>query len=251
MKSLTTDDAKAFFAKASLPNGAAYLSFRTAITDSDNVPQDTKAFYELLRLTSLGSPGNDMFVRLANESLGTKLNEIPMPVAEGNHWQWAMATGDLPDALLPKAMTDGIPREALLVGYYEALDEIGLLTKAVPASPAPPPPGVDGGAPDGGGAKGDGGVGGSDDAGSDTDAGSNDTDAGVDDGTGSGSGGHGSRPPEEGDNSSEDGDAGAPQSFGAAKKSGCSATGSRPEGAGYFALAFIGLGAMLRRRKKS
>jgi MYXO-CTERM domain-containing protein len=270
INSLTTIDAKGFFAHTTLPENVLYTSFRTVVSDPDsNLTIEAKPFYELLKLTSLGAPGNDMFVRLAGQSLGGSLggHEILLPVAEGNHFQWALASGDVPDVVLPAKMADKIPRDALLLGYYAALDEVGLLTKPVPASPVtptspgtpppaqdggstvPPLPGHDASAPpppaDGGTSNPPGGDSGSPSSSGGTSSGSSSGSHG-----GSSSGSHGGSSSSSSGGEDDEDDAGT-QSFGGKKKSGCSATGGGDSSGTPGALAALALASLVRRRRKS
>jgi len=50
-----------------------------------------------------------------------------MRVADGNHWQWALTSSDVPENLMPASMFSGIPRESLVVAQYEALAELGIV----------------------------------------------------------------------------------------------------------------------------
>jgi hypothetical protein len=132
IRSLTTGDAARFWDEraGALPQNILYLSFRSVVSRrTQNLPLSNALFFDLLRLSSRKSPHNDMQVRLANQSLGGPVAplEVVSPVAEGNHWQWELGPGDLPETAMPRAMMDRIPRAALLAGYYGALAELGLL----------------------------------------------------------------------------------------------------------------------------
>lgn len=130
--SLTTKEASAFWTDygTSLPTDILYTSFRSVISDtSANLPLSNKLFHSLLERAGGDIPYNDMQVRLENQSLGGPVGgvEIVMPVAEGNHWQWELATGAVNEATMPADMTDRIPHRALLTAYVQALYEVGLL----------------------------------------------------------------------------------------------------------------------------
>jgi hypothetical protein len=70
-----------------------------------------------------------MQVRLSNHALGGRLadHEVVMPAAEGNHWQWVMTAGQVPELLMPADMIDRVPQTALAVAYAQTLFEIGLV----------------------------------------------------------------------------------------------------------------------------
>ena len=50
-----------------------------------------------------------------------------LPVAEGNHWQWELATGAVGEAVMPAHMTDRIPHRELMLSYAQLLFELDLL----------------------------------------------------------------------------------------------------------------------------
>ena len=77
-------------------------------------------------------PWNDMQVRLVDQRFGGPVSEVevPSPVAEGNHWQWALEDHQVPDHIMDDEMFEGFPRGALLLAHYAALAEIGLLAPA-------------------------------------------------------------------------------------------------------------------------
>lgn len=130
--SLTTGVASQFWAERGdeLPRTTLYYSFRSIVTDEDaNLPPSNALFFALLERAGESAPHNDMQVRLENQSYGGPIadREIVGPAAEGNHWQWELATGAVPAAVMPPDMTDRIPHRELLVAYFEALAEVGLL----------------------------------------------------------------------------------------------------------------------------
>lgn len=128
--SLSTAEANAFWSQraSELPQHALYYSFRTAISDaSANLPSSNRLFHALLERAGERRPYNDMQVRLDNQILGGPVAdlEVMSPVAEGNHWQWELATGAVPESTMPADMTERIPHRELLVGYYQTLVELG------------------------------------------------------------------------------------------------------------------------------
>lgn len=113
-----------------VPRTPFYANFRAIITDpQQNLPPSNALFYRVINQLEPDDPYNDMQVRLVSQSMGGPLAdyETPAPVAEGNHWQWALVPGDLPNAVLPNAMLETIPHSALLLAYYATFAEIGLL----------------------------------------------------------------------------------------------------------------------------
>jgi hypothetical protein len=68
-------------------------------------------------------------VRLENQALGGPLAGVEAVgrVAEGNHWQWPLVTGNVEEAIMPAEMTDRIPHAAQAAGLFETLNDIGLL----------------------------------------------------------------------------------------------------------------------------
>jgi len=66
---------------------------------------------------------------LVNQPLGRGVapTETVMRVADGNHWQWALTSSDVPENLMPASMFSGIPRESRVVAQYEALAELGIV----------------------------------------------------------------------------------------------------------------------------
>jgi hypothetical protein len=132
IRSLTIEGGSGFYRDRAgeLPRHVLYLSFRSVISDRNrNLPPSNALFYDLLRRAGDTEPHNDMQVLLTNQSLGGPIAdlEIRSAVAEGNHWQWELVTGAVPENVMPAEMTDRIPQRALLVGYYQALAEVGLL----------------------------------------------------------------------------------------------------------------------------
>jgi len=133
--SLTTSAAADFWRDQApaLPRHVMYLSFRSVVSDRDaNLPNSNALSFDLLRNAGGTSPWNDMQVRLANQRIGGPVQDLEVvePVAEGNHWQWELATGAVPENVMPADMTERIPHEALLVAHYQALAEVGLLYAA-------------------------------------------------------------------------------------------------------------------------
>jgi hypothetical protein len=47
------------------------------------------------------------------------------PLAEGNHWRWELATGAVPEETMPAEMTERTPHREILVGYCQAVIELG------------------------------------------------------------------------------------------------------------------------------
>jgi hypothetical protein len=133
LRSLTTGGTDQFWAThgAKLPRDAAYLTFRSVISDEKaTLPQSNWLSYQVLFRASSRSPWNDMQVRLENQPLGRNVasSEVVLRVADGNHWQWALTAEDVPERLMPARMFEGIPREAMVVAQYETLAEIGVVT---------------------------------------------------------------------------------------------------------------------------
>ena len=113
-----------------LPTSVLYTSFRSVVSNSKkNLPSSNILFYHLLRRAGKENPHNDMQVRLSNQSMGgpVREREVVMPVAEGNHWQWELATGALQPSLMPPEMTERIPHRELMASYAQLLFELGLL----------------------------------------------------------------------------------------------------------------------------
>jgi hypothetical protein len=132
LRSLTTAAAQTFWTEhgASLPGDAVYLTFRSVIVDeTQELPQSNWLSYQVIARSSPAAPWNDMQVRLVNHPLGGDVaaTEIVMPVANGNHWQWALTSTDVPERLMPSRMFAGVPREAMVAAQYEALAEVGLM----------------------------------------------------------------------------------------------------------------------------
>jgi pimeloyl-ACP methyl ester carboxylesterase len=132
--SLSTKAADAFWQSAErggkLPVDVLYLSFTSIITDEDeNLPLSNKLFFDLLERAGGKKPYNDMQVRLDNQRLRAPASAVTvsLPVAEGNHWQWELAPGAVPEATMPREMADRIPHRELMVALYQALHEIGVV----------------------------------------------------------------------------------------------------------------------------
>lgn len=132
VRSLGTSYSQEFWARNAerIPRTPLYAAFRSIITKRTNLPKSNEFLYELTRELKPRDPYNDMQVRLASQSLGGSLGlyEVLGPVAEGNHWQWALVPDDVPDALMPRSMTEPIPHSELLLAYYTTFAEAGLLT---------------------------------------------------------------------------------------------------------------------------
>lgn len=132
LRSLTTGAADASWISngSSLPKDVAYLTFRSVIADEKtSLPSSNWLAYQAISRTSSRAPWNDMQVRLVNQPLGGGVapTETVMRVADGNHWQWALTSSDVPENLMPASMFSGIPRESLVVAQYEALAELGIV----------------------------------------------------------------------------------------------------------------------------
>ncbi len=132
VESLGTSRARDFWTEHGddLPRSTLYYSFRSVISQPDaNLPSSNALFFSMLEQVGGQIPYNDMQVRLDNQSYGGPIAdlEIEGPVAEGNHWQWELTSGALPEAVMPASMTDRIPHRALMVAYFQTLAEVGLL----------------------------------------------------------------------------------------------------------------------------
>lgn len=135
IRSLGTTYADEFWARDAkqVPRTPLYASFRAIITDPGrNLPTSNSPLYAFINTLKPHNPYNDMQVRLSSQQLGGSLTsyEVLGPVAEGNHWQWALVPGDVPDMAMPRRMTQGIPHSELLLAYYATFAEIGLLGPA-------------------------------------------------------------------------------------------------------------------------
>jgi hypothetical protein len=131
-RSLTTGGSRTFWDERGdeLPSATLYTTFRSVITDvRANLPISNGALYATLAVAGGTDPYNDMQVRLSNHALAGPLvdREVVMPAAEGNHWQWVMTAGQVPELLMPPDMVERIPQPALAVAYVQALFEVGLL----------------------------------------------------------------------------------------------------------------------------
>jgi hypothetical protein len=54
-------------------------------------------------------------------------SEVLSPVAEGNHWQWVLADGAVPQQLMAPHMTQRMPHRELLLSYFQALLDSGVI----------------------------------------------------------------------------------------------------------------------------
>jgi pimeloyl-ACP methyl ester carboxylesterase len=131
LRSLGTLETAQFWRErgAQLPTSTLYLSFRSFIGDlARDLPPSNAWSYMLLAAVDPTRADNDMQVRLVNQPLGGPLADVEVvaPAAEGNHWQWELTSDDLAEALEPRAMAERMPHEALLLGYYQTLHELGL-----------------------------------------------------------------------------------------------------------------------------
>lgn len=132
LQSLTLASADAFWAQRGnqLPSHALYTSFASIITDEDrNLPTSNLAFFALLERAGDTVPYNDMQVRLPSQRLRAPIDtlEVRLPVAEGNHWQWALTPGAVAEAIMPREMAERIPQAELLAGYFQALHDVGIV----------------------------------------------------------------------------------------------------------------------------
>ena len=132
IKSLTTAVSQKFWEDRSseLPKNTLYMSFRTAITrELANLPPSNALFHALLERAGDSIPYNDMQVLVQNQSLGGDIAdlEVTSPIFEGNHWQWVLYDGAVPDTIMARDMTERTPHRSLLVAYYQTLNDVGLL----------------------------------------------------------------------------------------------------------------------------
>jgi hypothetical protein len=113
-----------------LPRDVLYVTLRgIALYPELNVPTSNRLFFRHLRgVDGMVEPYNDMQARLSAQLLGGSVaqTEVLAKVLEGNHYQWGLARGDVSSWVMPPEMADRIPRAAHLLGYYQALHEIGL-----------------------------------------------------------------------------------------------------------------------------
>jgi hypothetical protein len=74
-----------------------------------------------------------------NQRLAGPLAEkqILLPVAEGNHWQWELVSGDVPTTVMPEAMASRMPQVALFLALYDTLHELGRFCAVPVKSPSP------------------------------------------------------------------------------------------------------------------
>jgi cysteine-rich repeat protein len=131
LKSLTTEAADTFWREREneLPKNTLYTSFRCAITDPhSNLPDTNKGFFVLLKNQQADHMGNDMQVRLFNQSLKGAIadREVMLPAAEGNHWQWELNPGAVAENVMPEEMVTRTPQPELFLAYFETLHDIGL-----------------------------------------------------------------------------------------------------------------------------
>lgn len=132
--SLTTHKADQFWAThgARLPKSTLYVSFRSVISKPDlNLPRSNGLFYALLGRVTPYRPWNDMQVRLENQSFGGPLSSVEVVgrVAEGNHWQWQLADGAVPPAVMDPDMTRRTPDVDMLLAHYQALQDAGFVLR--------------------------------------------------------------------------------------------------------------------------
>jgi hypothetical protein len=132
IRSLSTGEAERFWSEDAprLPTNVLYTSFRAVITDRwRNLPLSNALFYDLLRRAGDTNPHNDMQVLLSGQTLGGPVadREVILPVAEGNHWQWELNDGAVPENVMPARMSRGVPRDALMVAYFQTLAELSLM----------------------------------------------------------------------------------------------------------------------------
>jgi hypothetical protein len=129
-RSLSTYASKQFWHSHgdALPRHPLYFSFRSIITDeARNLPASNRTFYRSVFQAGGTAPWNDMQVRLIDQHLGGPLreSEIVWPVAEGNHWQWALDRHHVPGVVMSDEMFEGFPRVELLLAHAETLAEFG------------------------------------------------------------------------------------------------------------------------------
>jgi hypothetical protein len=55
--------------------------------------------------------------------------EVVGRVAEGNHWQWQLADGAVPAAVMDPDMVRRTPDVDLLLAHYQALQDAGLVLR--------------------------------------------------------------------------------------------------------------------------
>ncbi len=132
VRSLTTGAAREFWAEhgGTLPTNIPYLAWRAVITDKGrNLPGSNALFHALISHAGPRRPYNDMQVRLDNQLSGGPVasTEIAAPVGEGNHWQWVLADGAVPAAVMPTSMTEWTPHREMVLSYYQSLNDVGLL----------------------------------------------------------------------------------------------------------------------------
>ena len=141
LRSLSGYAARDFWSRRGeeIPRAAYYAAFRSIITDREaNLPASNALLHRTVEYAGGTLPYNDMQVRLVDQRVGGPIagREILSPVAEGNHWQWAMEPGQVPESILPGRMLEGLPRSAVVRSHLALLHEIGLLVN--PPAVAPP-----------------------------------------------------------------------------------------------------------------
>jgi len=138
-RSLSTYAARDFWTALgdgwSLPRDFLVVSFRSIVTHPRrNLPKSNCPLFLINRRLVDCSKDNDMQVRLVDQQLGGPFADMEVvgPVAEGNHWQWALNPGDVPPEVMPDEMLRRTPSEALFLAHYRTLDEVGLLSGGSP-----------------------------------------------------------------------------------------------------------------------
>ncbi len=133
IRSLGTSYAQEFWDRegSRLPRTPLYAGFRAIITNPSNLPASNAPFFAFVAGVEPKNPHNDMQVRLTSQQMGGALGdyEVLGPVAEGNHWQWALVPGNVADAMMSPKLTANMPHSEMLLAYYSTFAEIGLLGK--------------------------------------------------------------------------------------------------------------------------
>lgn len=131
VESLTTNATNRFWAQngVALPQDTLYFSFRSVISSPDNLPRSNALFAAALNRVDPFLPWNDMQVRLVNQGLNGPLvnREVLGRVAEGNHWQWQLKDGAVPEILMPRAMSERTPDVAMITAHYLAMFDVGVV----------------------------------------------------------------------------------------------------------------------------
>ena len=132
LASLTTEETARFWREhgEALSTETLYYSFRSTITDVfENLPPSWYLTYGIVAASSKEAPSNDMQVRLDHQHFGGPLTDVEVisHVAEGNHWQWELSSNDVSESMMPAAMLDHVPRDAMMLAYFQTLAEAGLL----------------------------------------------------------------------------------------------------------------------------